>query len=196
MKILKINSSAAKKASISRAELDTIIFKLLTKYPNAEVIDRDVAYSNLPFLNNKLLEAFTQKGKLNEEQLADTKLSDQLVEELIVSDILVIASPMYNFGIPASLKAYFDLIVRAGKTFQYNEEGNPVGLLEFKKVIIVITTGGVALGSPMDFSKPYITNLFGFLGVHNLEFIELDENLFKYKEKRKIATKKLDSILN
>ncbi len=196
MKVLKINSSAAKKTSISRSEVDAVISKLLTRYPNAEIIERDVAYSNLPFPDDKLVEAIFQSGELNEEQQKAAKLSDILVDEFMGSDILVIGAPMYNFGIPASLKAYFDLIARAGRTFQYNEHGYPVGLVEDKKTIVIITTGGVPLGSPMDFSKNYIATFLGFLGIRDIEYLELDENRFKYEEKRKAASEKLDSILN
>lgn len=195
MKILKINSSAAKKTSISRGEVDVIISKLI-KDSEAEVIDRDVAYADLPFPDDKFLEAIFSHEELNEEQKRITKLSDKLVDELMESDILVIGAPMYNFGIPASLKAYFDLIARAGKTFHYTDQGYPVGLLENKKAIVVITTGGVPLGSPMDFSKNYISTFLGFLGVKDIEFVELDENRFKYEEKRKSADEKLASIFN
>ncbi|MDN5216001.1 NAD(P)H-dependent oxidoreductase [Fulvivirgaceae bacterium BMA12] len=196
MKVLKINASASRQTSLSRVEVDRVISKLLVKYPSAEIIDRDVAYSNLPFPNDKFVEAIFHKGPLNEEQRLLTKVSDQLVDELLESEILVIGAPMYNFTIPASLKAYFDLVARAGKTYQYNEQGYPLGLVEGKKAIIVITTGGVPLGSPMDFSKQYITAFLGFLGIKNLTFIELDENRFKYEEKRKKATEKLASILD
>ncbi len=196
MKVLKINASAARETSLSRAEVDRVISRLLIKHPNAEVIDRDVAYSNLPFPDDKFVEAIFHQGPLNEEQLLHTKVSDRLVDELLGSDILVIGAPMYNFAIPASLKAYFDLVARAGKTFQYNEQGYPLGLVENKRAIIVITTGGIPLGSSMDFSKQYITTFLGFLGIKNVSFIELDENRFKYEEKRKKATEKLASILD
>ncbi|MCJ8290413.1 MAG: NAD(P)H-dependent oxidoreductase [Crocinitomicaceae bacterium] len=196
MRVLKINSSAAKEGSISRGQVDVIISKLLAVYPNAETIDRDLAYSSLPFLNDTFLEAILHRGELSEEQQNVTRLSDDLVNELLGSDILVLGAPMYNFGIPACLKAYFDLIARAGKTFQYSEQGYPIGLVVNKKAIVVITTGGVPLGSPMDFSKNYISTFLNFLGIKDVEFVELDENISKYEEKMKIANEKLDSILN
>ena len=195
MKILKINSSAAKSISISRGIVDDIISKLLNKYPKAQIINRDVAYDNLPFPDNKYLEAIFHQGKLNDEQLLATQLSDRLVDEILESDILVIGAPMYNFGIAASLKAYFDLIARAGKTYKYNDQGYPVGLIENKKAYVVITTGGIPLGSPMDFLKNYITTFLYFLGIKDIEFIELDENRFKHEEKKKIANEKLEAIL-
>ncbi|WP_185154469.1 FMN-dependent NADH-azoreductase [Fulvivirga sp. M361] len=194
MKVLKINSSAAKGTSISRNEVEAIISEILAKYPNAKVTDRDVAYDNLPFPDDTFVDAIFHQGELNEEQQKAIQLSDNLVNEFMESDILVIGAPMYNFGIPACLKAYFDLVARAGKTFQYSEQGYPVGLVENKKAIIAITTGGVSLGSPMDFSKGYISTFLGFLGIRDIEFIELDENRFRYEEKRKMANEKLASI--
>jgi len=196
MNVLKINSSAAKETSLSRTQVDGVISRLLDKYPKAKVIDRDVAYNTLPFPDDKFLEAIFHRGMLNEEQKKITGVSDKLVDELLACNILVIGSPMYNFGIPASLKAYFDLIARAGKTFRYSEEGYPVGLLKNKKAIVVLTSGGVPLGSSMDFSKNYISTFLEFLGVTDIDFIELDENLYKLEEKRKIAKQKLDTILN
>ncbi len=195
MKILKINSSAAKETSIGREQVNGIVSKLLIKYPNAVVVNRDVAYSGLPFPNDKFIEAIFYHGELNKEQQKVTHLSDKLVDELIESDILVIGAPMYNFGIPASLKAYFDLVARVGKTFQYNEHGYPEGLLDNKKAIVVITTGGIPLGSPMDFSRNYITTFLNFLGIKYIEFIEFDENKLRFEEKKKIASQKLESIL-
>lgn len=195
MKILKVNSSAAKSTSISRSIVDDIISKLLNKYPKAQIINRDVAYDNLPFPDNKYLEAIFHHGKLNDEQLLATQLSDRLVDEILESDILVIGAPMYNFGIAASLKAYFDLVARADKTYKYNDQGYPVGLIENKKAYVVITTGGIPLGSPKDFSKNYIATFLDFLGIKDIEFIELDENRFKHEEKKKIANEKLEAIL-
>lgn len=196
MIVLKINSSAARETSQSRKQVDNITSRLLNKYQNAKVIDRDVAYSSLPFLDYKFLDVLFYSGKLTKEQKKITAVSDMLVEELLASDILVIGAPMYNFGIPASLKAYFDLIARAGKTFQYNEQGYPVGLLKNKKAIVVITTGGVTLGSPMDFSKNYISTFLAFLGIKDIDYIELDENKFKLEEKKVKAEQKLDTLLN
>ena len=196
MNILKINSSANKNTSVSRNEVDSIVTKLSEKYPNAKVVNRDVAYSNLPFLTDEFLAAIFNPQELSAAQREATRISDQLIQEIVTSDVLVIGAPMYNFGIPASLKAYFDLIARAGKTFKYSDHGFPIGLLENKKAIVVITSGGVALDSPMDFSKNYISTFLGFLGIKDVDFIALDENKFKLEEKRKIAAQKLTSILN
>lgn len=196
MNILKINSSANKNTSVSRNEVDSIVTKLSEKHPNAKVVNRDVAYSNLPFLTDEFLAAIFNPQELSAAQREATRISDQLIQEIVTSDVLVIGAPMYNFGIPASLKAYFDLIARAGKTFKYSDHGFPIGLLENKKAIVVITSGGVALDSPMDFSKNYISTFLGFLGIKDVDFIALDENKFKLEEKRKIAAQKLTSILN
>ncbi len=194
MKILKINASANRTDSISRNEVNNVITRLLEKYQQAEIIDRDVAYNDLPYPTEAYTQAILHHGSLNPEQLKATQLSDRLVNELMMSDIIVIGSPMYNFGIPASLKAYFDLIARAGKTFAYSNEGFPVGLVKDKKAIVVITTGGVPLDSPMDFTKTYLTAILNFLGINAIEFIMLDENKFKFEEKKTLASEKLNAI--
>ncbi|BDD11912.1 FMN-dependent NADH-azoreductase (plasmid) [Fulvitalea axinellae] len=196
MKLLKINSSGRRGMSISRQKVDEIVSKLLVKYPSADVRVRDTAYDNLPFLSDHFIEAIFRNDDLSEEQRGAIQLSDRLVNELMESDIIVIGAPMYNFGIPACLKAYFDLIARAGKTFRYTEQGYPIGLLKNKKAIVVIATGGVPIGSPMDFSKNYIAAFLGFLGIEDIEFIALDENRFKLEEKEKKADEKLAMILN
>ena len=195
MRLLKINSSANKTNSISRNQVDDIISKLTNKYHTTEVIDRDVAYSNLPYLDHEFVQAMFQKGTLSAEQIKTLSISDVLIDELHSSDIIVIGAPMYNFTIPASLKSYFDLISRPGKTFNYTAQGSVEGLVNLKMAIVVISTGGTPIGSPMDFSKGYITSFLKFIGINNIQFIEMDQAGFNYQEKIKIASNKLESIL-
>lgn len=195
MNILKINSSANQTHSISRNQVDFIVSALVNVNPTAKVIHRDVANNNLPYLDEAFVEAMFQKGELNDFQKEKLSTSDLLIEELHSSDILVLGAPMYNFTIPASLKAYFDLIARPGKTFTYTSTGTMTGLVNLKKAIVVITSGGTPIGSPMDFSKGYITSFFKFIGITNVHFIELDQAGFKYQEKMQEAAKKLDEII-
>lgn len=195
MKILKINSSALTSTSISRTQVDLITSKLIEKHVSSEVLNRDVAYSNLPFLDEKFVQAMFQRGNLTQEQEKALEVSDGLINELQSSDIIVIGAPMYNFTIPASLKAYFDLIARPGKTFNYTSSGQMVGLLQKKTAIVVITSGGTPIGSSMDFSKEYIRSFLKFIGINNVNFIELDQTGFRYNEKMKEASNKLNSIL-
>ncbi len=195
MKILKINASANKTNSISRNQVDVIISKLMGKYPSAEVIDRDVAYANLPHLNQEFVQAMFQKGNLNDEQKEILNDSDVLIDELHASDILVMGAPMYNFTIPASLKAYFDLIARPGETFNYTNTGSLMGLVKIKMAFVVISSGGTPIGSTMDFSKEYIKTFLKFIGITNVHFIEFDQAGFKYHEKLEEASAKLNLIL-
>lgn len=195
MKILKINSSANNANSISRNQVEIITSKLLEKHLSAEVINRDVAYSNLPYLNHEFVQAMFQRGNLSNEQKETLSTSDMLIDELHSSEILVIGAPMYNFTVPASLKAYFDLIARPGKTFNYSNTGHTTGLVKVKMAIVVITSGGTPIGSPMDFSKEYIKAFLKFIGVTNVHFIEFDQSGFKYHEKKEKASIKVDQIL-
>lgn len=195
MNILKINSSANQMHSISRNQVDSIVSALVKANPKAKVTHRDVANDNLPYLDEGFVEAMFQKGELNDIQKEKLSTSDALIEELHSSDVLVLGAPMYNFTIPASLKAYFDLIARPGKTFTFTSNGAMTGLVNLKKAIVVITSGGTPIGSPMDFSKGYITSFLKFIGVTNVHFLELDQAGFKYHEKMQEAAKKMDQII-
>ena len=99
--------------------------------------------------------------------------SDTLIQELKDADTLVIGVPVYNFSVPASLKAWIDLIARAGETFRYTENG-PVGLLADKKVIVAVASGGVQIGSPADFLTPHLKVFFGFLGLQDVSFVNVE----------------------
>ena len=107
----------------------------------------------------------------NPAQAGALVMSDTLVDELQAADILVIGAPIYNFGMPAALKAWFDQVCRMGRTFQYSEQG-PKGLLEGKKAYIVITSGGVPVDSPADFCTPHLRHLMSFIGIDDVTIIE------------------------
>ncbi len=195
MKVLKINSSAQKSNSISRKMVDNITSQLEQKYGSVDVSDRDVAYSHLPYLNEEFVEAMFNKGVLDSDQEEVLHISDSLIEEVSDSDVLIIGAPIYNFSVPASLKAYFDLIARPGKTFKYSNTGALTGLLENKTAFVVITSGGTKIGSKHDYTKGYITSFLEFIGITNIHFIELDQAGFVFNEKLKIATEKMETIL-
>lgn len=194
MKVLKINSSANGNHSISRNLVDYISTKLLEKYSQVEIDERDVAKDNLPHLDENFVRAMFQKGSLNEVDQKALKLSDELIAELKASDVLLFGVPMYNFTVPASLKAYFDLIARPGETFNFSS-GYSQGLLEDKKAIVVITSGGTKIGSDQDFTKEYIRTFLKFIGITQVEFIEMDQAGFKYQEKIQIAAKQIAAII-
>jgi len=195
MKVLKINSSANKDNSISRNMVEHVVSKLKEKQSALEVLERDVAYSNLPYLNQEFVEAMFHKGELREDQKEVLSISDDLIEELIASDIIVIGAPMYNFTIPSSLKAYFDLIARPGKTFSYSNTGALTGLLKDKTAFVVISSGGTKIGSKQDHTKAYIETFLEFIGITDVHFIEMDQAGFLLNEKYKMATEKMEFIL-
>ena len=116
---------------------------------------------------------FTPEADRDATQRDTLALSDQLVAELKAADTIVIGAPVYNFGVPAALKAWVDLVARAGLTFKYSETG-PVGLLEGKRAIIAVATGGTPVGSDIDFATGYLKHIMGFIGIHDVEVIAAD----------------------
>ena len=193
MKILKINSSSNRHNSITRQHVNKIVDILQNKGTGVTLTERDVAYSGLTFIDDNFLGAAFSQEPLTDAQREALALSDSLIQELMDHDTLVIGAPMYNFTVPASLKAYFDLFARVGKTFKYTENG-PVGLVEGKKAYVVISTGGTPIGSPYDFSKAYIQTFLGFLGIQDIEFLILDENNSKMEEKLEKGRAFLETI--
>ncbi|WP_339886133.1 FMN-dependent NADH-azoreductase [Polaribacter vadi] len=191
MKILNINSSSNNTASTSTSFAEKVVAKLVSENKGSSVISRRTTYSDLPFIDETMLGAYFAQER-TEEQKEALKLSDELTNEVLNADVLVIGAPIYNFSVPASLKAYFDLIARAGLTFKYTEKG-PVGLLENKKAYIVMASGGTEIGSETDFAGNYIKLFLGFLGVTDVEFVKLDQLMFGSepvieKANQKIAT--------
>jgi FMN-dependent NADH-azoreductase len=177
--LLVINSSPRSK-SVSRRLTRHISEAWLAKNPNGRILERDLASSTLPFLSEAWIVATTTPAeKRTTEQKEVLALSDALIEELFAADLIVLGVPMHNFSIPASLKAWFDLITRAGRTFQYGETG-PKGLLPAdKKVIVVVTRGGAyGEGSRADFQVPYLRHMLGFIGLTDVTVVEADKQAF------------------
>ncbi len=169
--ILHIDASSRSGESVSRKLSQAIVKNLSTE--GTKVQYRDVS-ADLPFVDEEMIGAYyTPKDERSDEQNQAIELSDKIVNELKASDAIVIGAPMYNFGPPASLKAWADLAARVGETFMYTENG-PVGLLENKKAYIAIATGGAGVNSPVDFLTPWLTQFLGFLGVTQVEVIEAE----------------------
>lgn len=136
-----------------------------------EVIVRDLAANPVPQLDMDVITAINSPIDDLAPELAEIqKLSDQLIAELKAAETVVIGAPMYNFSIPTQLKNYFDIIARAGVTFQYTETG-PQGLVGDRKVIIVTTRGGVHKDQASDTVTPYLKNILGFYGITSVEFV-------------------------
>ncbi len=176
-KLLILNSSFMGENSVSRKLTATFAEKFLQSNPGTERIDVDISALELPHLGGEIIGSFfTPAEQRNEVQGAHVQRSDDLIAQFKEADVVVIGAPMYNFGIPSTLKSYIDHILRAGETFKYTEEG-PVGLLEDKPVYIIATRGGdySENGFPhMDFVLPYLKTVLGFIGITNV--IEVQAN--------------------
>ncbi|WP_375277883.1 FMN-dependent NADH-azoreductase [Alteromonas australica] len=143
----------------------------LTASDQASVTTLDVADLALPHLTQAEMQAWmTEENARSDEQVALAKHSDDLIESLKQADEIVLAVPMYNFGIPSSLKAYFDRIARAGITFKYTETG-PVGLLENKSATVFSARGGIYAGSDFDTQTPYLKHFLNFIGIKEINFV-------------------------
>ncbi|MCX2980806.1 ACP phosphodiesterase [Halieaceae bacterium IMCC14734] len=160
MSVLHINSSARMNQSNTR-----IIGQYLVDALGEPVVSRDLAQHTLPPITAEDLIAVHGSSDSQRDSLQpQLALSDQLIEELRAADNLVLGAPMYNFGIPASLKQWIDAICRAGVSFKYTEQG-PVGLLNVRRAFIITATGGTPVGSEMDFASRYLEHICKFLGI-------------------------------
>ncbi len=193
MKIYQIDSSARKEGSTSRALAKKLLDKI--KSPEDEIIYRD--------LNEEMVfvSGLTESG-MNIEKKDQTdhhrkmfELSDQLVKELKESDIIIISAPIYNYGPPATLKAWSDLAARVGETFKFKPNGRREGLLKNKKAYLVITSGGTKLNSKEDFLTPWLKFILNFFGIDKIETINADQMALNYEKSIKDAEKQIDNII-
>jgi len=163
--------------SASRTVADTLATRLVARYPSAKLIRRDLAAEALPHLDGTTLRAITTRDLTEAEGLtAVAHQSDALTDELLASDLLVIATPMWNFGIPSALKAWIDLVVRPGRTFQY-ADGAVLGLAKDKKAILVLASGGVFTEGPWrpwDYVEPYLRQILGFIGIAAVQTVRVE----------------------
>ncbi len=167
--LLHIDSSARGTGSTSRQLSDRIV----TQLAPAQVIRRDLA-DPLPQITEPWIGAnFTPAADRDAAQRDLLALSDTLVDELRAADTIVIGTPIYNFTIPASLKAWIDLVCRVGLTFEYTPEG-PRGLLAGKQVILAVASGGTQVGSEIDFATGYLRHILGFIGLDEVQIIAAD----------------------
>ena len=171
MRLLQINASIFSKHGQSTRLADEFVAAWRASNPRAEVIVRDLAEDTVPHLDAERFGAFLAKpGERSLEQQAVVDYSDGLIDELKRADVLVLGLPMYNFGVPSTLKAYIDHIARAGATFKYTDKG-PVGLLTGKKAYVFATRGGLYEGTPLDTQTTYVRDMLRFLGIDDVEFI-------------------------
>ena len=167
--VLNIQASARHDGSVTRQ----LSNKILTEIAADQTITRDLA-TGLPLLDAAWLAAnFTLADDRTDVQRETLALSDSLITEIKKADTIVIGSPVYNFSVPAVLKAWIDQIARVGVTFKYTPDG-PVGLLSGKRAIIVIASGGTPVGSDIDYASGYLKHIMGFIGITDVTIIAAD----------------------
>ncbi|MDC9596317.1 FMN-dependent NADH-azoreductase [Xenorhabdus anantnagensis] len=170
-KVLVLKSSILTQYSQSSQLANYFVEKWLADHSENNITIRDLAEKPVPVLDGELVNALRPNGsELTERQQSALALSDELIAELQAHDVIVITAPMYNFTIPTQLKAYFDLIARAGVTFRYTETG-PEGLLKGKRAIILTSRGGIHKDSQTDVMTPYLRIFLGFIGITDVEFV-------------------------
>ena len=177
--VLVINSSANGDASVSGGLSARFVDRLRDREPGLHVVLRDVGANPVPHLTAETLAAI--KGTpANDAETAARSLSDALIAELQAADLIVIASPMYNFGMSSTLKAWFDHVLRAGVTFRYTESG-PEGLLKGKKAVVIESRGGLYSEGPgvaMNAQESHIRTLLGFAGIDDVTFVLAEKLAF------------------
>jgi len=167
--LLHIEASPRQGDSVSRALAEKVKDRF-----NATSVKTRAVWQGIPQLDAAWIGAnFTPQDARDDAQRAALALSDELIAELKAADVLVISTPVWNFGIPAALKAWVDQIARAGVTFRYTENG-PVGLLEGKRAVIAVASGGTEVGSQIDFASGYLRHVLGFIGIHDVEIVAAD----------------------
>lgn len=172
-RILRLDASANPGESSSRKLGDQLLEALIADQPAAEIRNRDLN-AGAEFIDAAWIAA-NLGAAADRDAAAKQRLaySDALITELQWADRIILTTPMYNFSVPATLKAWIDQVCRAGITFRYTQDG-PVGLLEGKRADIVITTGGVPIDSPVDFVSGYLRQVFAFIGIDDVEVFGAD----------------------
>ena len=174
--ILRIDASPRDAESKSRDLADTVIAQLRRGGEGGSevsVTERDVS-DGLPMVSHTWTRAaYTPEDARTPAEREALALSDEVVAEIKAADIVVISTPIYNFGVPAALKSWIDQVARAGETFRYSESG-PEGLLTGKRAIVTVASGGTQVGSAHDFATPHLRHVLGFLGIDDVEVFAAD----------------------
>src|ERR1700744_5243853 len=198
LNILTIASSPLGERSVTRKLTNKVFRSLQAAYPNSRLVTRDLASEPLPHIDGLFVASnFTRPDERNETFKAAIAASDKAVDELVAADVIVIGAPMYNFGIPSSLKAWIDHVIRIGRTFG-NTASGPEGLLRNKKVIVVSARGHVYTEGPYtawDHQEPQLRTALGFIGLNDISFIRA-EGLQRGAEAAEAAFKQADAQIS
>jgi FMN-dependent NADH-azoreductase len=179
MKTLLAVNSSPRSNSVSRKLTRQFADEWTATNHGSRIVERDLSDGAIPFLNEGWIEAaYTPEGQRTEAQRKLLSLSDTLIDEVLAADVIVLGIPMHNFSVPAAFKAWIDQIARAGKTFSYSDQG-PKGLVPSdKKVVIVLSRGGVVTPEVApggdDLQVAYLRKILGFLGLTDVTFIHAD----------------------
>ena len=169
--LLQIQSSIHQSEGQSSRLAAQFVARWRAAHPGAQVIERDVGREPVPHLTAERFQAFLAKPHARTpEQQAIAGYSDALIDELRRADVIVLGLPMYNFGVPSQLKAYFDHVARAGETFRYTAQGAE-GLLRGKKAYVFATRGGVYAGTLRDSPTVFVREFLAFIGITDVEFV-------------------------
>jgi FMN-dependent NADH-azoreductase len=171
MNVLHISSSIFGENGNSSTLATHFLTQIAAQHPDVNVTVRNLSQNPVPHLDAETFQAnITKPAERSEEQQKRAQLADTLIEELMNADILVLSVPMYNFGIPSTLKAWIDYVARAGTTFRYTENG-PVGLVKNTKAYVLGARGGAYAGTPNDTQTPYLKTFLSFIGITDVEFV-------------------------
>ena len=172
--VLIIESSARQQDSVSRQLTRDFIEQWQAAHPADSISVRDLAVNPVPHLDANLLGGWMKpQEQRSSDELQALARSNELTDEVLAADVLVLAAPMYNFAIPSTLKAWLDHVLRAGITFKYTPTG-PQGLLTGKRAFVLTARGGLHAGAVTDHQEPYLRQVLGFIGIHDVTFIHAE----------------------
>ncbi|NMH66598.1 FMN-dependent NADH-azoreductase [Shewanella salipaludis] len=178
MKLLHLTVSPNLEGSSSRKVAARLLARLADSYPRLEETLLDLSQQPLPHLDELTTSAFlTPVAQRTPAQQQAVQLSDLMVDMLLDCELLLLSSPMWNLGLPSVLKAWFDHITRAGRTFGFTDQGTKVGLVPNKKVYLVVSSGGVFSSGPWaqdDCFTPYVRKALAYIGITDLTVIRVD----------------------
>jgi FMN-dependent NADH-azoreductase len=195
-KILRLDTSVFSEHGSSTRLSDALTKKLEGIYGEVSVVHRDLAREPLPHFSAEVITALQAEGHARTSAQIKLKgLADELIEELFAADILVVAAPMYNFGIPSTLKAWIDYVARAGVTFRYTSNGSE-GLVKGKTLYLVTTRGGVHKGQETDGTIPFLQTYFRFLGITDIRTLYAEGlGMAKKEEQFAAALASIDELV-
>ena len=179
MKTLLIINSSPRSNSVSRKLTGEFAAQWTAANPDGRIIERNLADGSIPYLSEPWIEAaYTPESARTDAQQKMLALSDSLIDEVLSADVIVLGIPMHNFSVPATFKAWIDQIARAGKTFRYTDQGLKGLIPPDKKVVAILTRGGLYIGeSPQaaaDFQVSYLRQILGLIGLTDVTFIHAD----------------------